>query len=313
MCKTRELLEPERLGLQFVGLLGLGQLGMSGSAALAIMSTAVIILCTVSAMLIGEAYDSVAFNREAVQFSPQQRHAWDAAVATTIVVPIAMEALGYVIDDRIWTVIFGADAVEASKITTSENYRKKGSFILFPKNAHSSVFHIAVRSNASSLLDIAGTSWMLYLTTTAELPASMSGYEPRVHDVWFLDHVMMELHGFTLGLTYLVTANPNLDSMAVHLSVIVLVLRYYTLTIPAKNGVVFGFERACTLWAMHAAKGVGHMMIYILGTAMESYGITFKITDPALSFTWGTAIFHALVATSFAVLFEWGQSLPEPA
>lgn len=54
--------------------LGLGQLGMSGSAALAIMSTAVVILCTVSAMLIGEAYDSVAFNREAVQFSPQQRH-----------------------------------------------------------------------------------------------------------------------------------------------------------------------------------------------------------------------------------------------
>lgn len=47
---------------------------MSGSAALATMSTAVVILCTVSAMLIGEAYDSVAFNREAVQFSPQQRH-----------------------------------------------------------------------------------------------------------------------------------------------------------------------------------------------------------------------------------------------
>ena len=48
-----------------------------------------------------------------------------------------------------------------------ESIPTEGSFILFPKNAHSSVFHIAVRSNASSLLDIAGTSWMLYLTTTA--------------------------------------------------------------------------------------------------------------------------------------------------
>ena len=47
--------------------------------------------------------------------------------------------------------------------------------------------------------------------------------------------------------------------------------------------------------------------------AMECYGITIKISDPAERFTWGTALFHALIATSFAILFEWGQTIPVPS
>ena len=166
--------------------------GMRGVYALAILATAIIVFCVGVGELLGASDDEW-------KVTADMQAAFNAAVAVTVLMPVAMELLNTVIHNSTWTYIFGADAVVANDVTTSEPCRTSASFILFPKNAHSSVFHVAAgvyvgyRAPSSRC---PGTAWCYASSLFMMGLLSYAWWASLRKNAQFLDHVLMEIHGY---------------------------------------------------------------------------------------------------------------------
>ena len=165
---------------------------MRGVYALTILATAIIVFCVGVGELLGASDDEW-------KVTADMQAAFNAAVAVTVLMPVAMELLNTVIHNSTWTYIFGADAVVANDVTTSEPCRTGASFILFPKNAHSSVFHVAAgvyvgyRAPSSRC---PGTAWCYASSLFMMGLLSYAWWASLRKKAQFLDHVLMEIHGY---------------------------------------------------------------------------------------------------------------------
>jgi len=126
------------------------------------------------------------------------------------------------------------------------------------------------------------------------------------------DHVFMELHCLSLGISFISLAllynQYNLETTLTLCQILYFIIRIKNIT-RAKIGLSILFVQIASIVLIISNMNIGYIMLYYLGLISITLGIIFKTFDKHYNFKYGTAIFHLCAALTFVLCFEWSQTV----
>eukprot|EP00808_Paulinella_micropora_P004707 g65510.t1 len=198
--------------------------------------------------------------------------------------------------------------------TTSEPDRPE-KFIGRWRNSHSSAATVGAGAFVLARADDAETrgmftSYFLGISMFLLGLASHAWWGSRRYLAWRSDHALMEAHLLALSmLFFMVSHSLELELLVVSLAVALMCLRAGCMG-KARLLIAAGFSSACVVMAMRYAGGHGEVWWLVTGFSLMVLGFVPKMMDVTGQFMWGTAVFHLMESTGFAIMFLWAQSLP---